>query len=84
LTGLAWIEAFDQVKLTTLLADMRDLDLFSEQSIGHYFSIALRNKLWAIFGPDVAKPAPVRAAKGVKRKAQPKRPADQPARRMAA
>jgi hypothetical protein len=29
--------------------------------LSHYFSIALRNKPWAIFGPDVAKPAPVRA-----------------------
>ena len=83
--GLKWIESFDKIPLSAILQTMRSLDLFSEQSIGHYFSIALRNKLWGIFGPDVAKPAPVRAAKGVKRKGQPKRrSAGQPAVRMAA
>jgi hypothetical protein len=55
---------------------MRSLDLFSEQSIGHYFSIAIRNKLWAILEPSVSKPA----IKRKPRTAPPKRrPANQPA-----
>jgi hypothetical protein len=63
--GLKWIETFDGIPLKAILQTMRSLDLFSEQSIGHYFSIALRNKLLNIFGPAVlpkpAKPAKVKA-----------------------
>jgi hypothetical protein len=59
---------------------MRGLDLFSEKSIGHHYSIAIRNKLAKILSPAVSKPAPVRA----KRKTVPKRrPAAQPARQRA-
>jgi hypothetical protein len=82
--GLAWIEAFDQLKLTEILQTMRSLDLFSEQSIGRYFSIALKNKLFKILGPTVAaepaKPARVKAGTKLPKR----RPAEQPARRMAA
>jgi hypothetical protein len=75
--GLAWIEAFDRIPLVTILETMRSLDLFSEQSIGRYFSISIRNKLWAILEPPVCKPAPVRA-KRIKRRPSPTRwPADQ-------
>lgn len=57
--GLAWIEAFDQIKLTEILQTMRGLDLFSEQSLPAYFSDVLHNKLLKILGPAkaAAKPA---------------------------
>jgi hypothetical protein len=63
---------------------MRSLDLFGEKSIGHYFSIALRNKLAAILDPLVSKPAPVRPKP--KRRPPPtkRRPANQRAQGMAA
>jgi hypothetical protein len=81
--GLAWIEAFDSVPLVAILQTMRGLDLFSEQSLGHYYAIAIRNKLAAILEPEVSKPAPVRA-KRKPRTARPKRrPADQLARMAA-
>ena len=51
--GLKWIEAFDQIPLTAILQTMRGLDLFSEQSIGHYLSLVVRNKLVKILGPAV-------------------------------
>jgi hypothetical protein len=74
--GLAWIEAFDRIPLTAILQTMRGLDLFSEKSIGHYYSIAIRNKLWAILEPSVSKPA----IKRKPRTAPPKRrPINQPA-----
>ena len=82
--GLAWIEAFDELKLTDILQTMRSLDLFSERLIGRYFSIALKNKLFKILGPAAA----AEPAKPPKAKARPKlpkrRPANQPAARMAA
>jgi hypothetical protein len=34
-----------------MLSTKRDMDLFSEQSLGHYHSIALQNKLASILGP---------------------------------
>ena len=52
--GLAWIEAFDRVPLTSILQTMRGLDLFSEQSLAHYLSLVLRNKLTAILNPAEA------------------------------
>jgi hypothetical protein len=58
--GLALIEAFDRIPLVSILQTMRGLDLFSEQSIGRYYSIAIRNKLWAILEPSVSKPAPAK------------------------
>jgi hypothetical protein len=54
--GLKWIEAFDHIPLTAILETMRSLDLFSQQNIGHYLSIALRNKLARILEPARAKP----------------------------
>jgi hypothetical protein len=80
--GLAWIEAFDRVPLTSILQTMRSLDLFSEQSLAHYLSLVLRNKLTAILNPAEAQFGnPRRAA--VKKPGRPKRPADQPARMAA-
>jgi hypothetical protein len=83
--GVALIEAFDSVSLIGLLQTMRGLDLFKESSLGHYYSIALRNKISAILDPLVPKPAPPVKVKG-KRPTKPakRRPAAQPARRMAA
>ena len=80
--GLALIEAFDAIPLVAILRTMRSLDLFSEQSIGHYFSIAIRNKLFNILGPDVL-PKPAKPAKA-KPKPPARRAADQRAKRMAA
>jgi hypothetical protein len=54
--GLAWIEAFDKIPLTLILQAMRSLDLFSEKSIGHYYAIAIQNKVAAILEP-AARPA---------------------------
>jgi hypothetical protein len=82
--GVALIEAFDQIPMTTILNTMRGLDLFRESSLGLYYGIVLRNKLAAILEPLVSKPAPGRA-KRVKRTEQPKRrSADRPAPRMVA
>jgi hypothetical protein len=53
--GLAWIEAFDQIRLTEILQTMRGLDLFSEKNLPHYLSTVLYNKLCKILTP--AKPA---------------------------
>jgi hypothetical protein len=55
--GVALLEAFDKVRLTEILQTMRSLDLFSEKSIGHYYSVAIRNKLAAILEPAAVKPA---------------------------
>jgi hypothetical protein len=57
--GLELIEAFDKIPLVSLLETMRSLDLFSEKSIGHYYGIALRNKLAKILKPS-ALPKPVK------------------------
>jgi hypothetical protein len=54
--GLRWIEAFDKIPLTAILQQMRGLNLFSENSIAHYYSVALQNKLAAILEPT-ARPA---------------------------
>jgi hypothetical protein len=70
--GVALIEAFDQIPMTTILNTMWGLDLFRESSLGLYYGIVLRNKLAAILEPLVSKPAPGRA-KRVKRTEQPKR-----------
>jgi hypothetical protein len=59
--GLELIEAFDRISLLGVLETMRGLDLFSEKSIGHYYSIAIRNKLAAILEPVVPMPAPLQA-----------------------
>jgi hypothetical protein len=81
--GLELIEAFDRIPLLATLETMRSLDLFSENSIGHYLGLSLRNKLAAILKPaDVVEVRKPRAA--VKKSRRPKRPGDQPAPRMAA
>ena len=50
--GLAWIEAFDDVSLMALLQTMVDLDIFQPGTdIGHYFFMALRNRLRKVFEP---------------------------------
>jgi hypothetical protein len=67
--GLAVIEAFDRIPLLAILETMRSLDLFSEDSIGSYYSVAIRNKLRAILQPAV-----LPAAKPIKVKREPKPP----------
>jgi hypothetical protein len=59
-SGVALLEAFDQVRLMDLLQTMRGLDLFAESSLSRYMSIALRNKLAAILEPTKVKPAKVK------------------------
>jgi hypothetical protein len=49
--GVELIEAFDKIPLIAILETMRGLDLFGEQSLAHYYSIAIRNKLAAILEP---------------------------------
>jgi hypothetical protein len=80
--GLAWIEAFDQIPLRAILQTMRGLDLFSEKSIGHYFSIALRNKLAAILEPADA--TGIRKCRALVKSGRPPRSIEQPALRVAA
>jgi hypothetical protein len=75
--------SFDKIPLTAILQTMRGLDLFSEKSIGHYYSIAIRNKLWAILEPSVSKPAPVRAKRKPRNGPAKRRPADQRVRMAA-
>jgi hypothetical protein len=61
-TGLRWLEAFDRIPLMSILQTMRELDLFSDDSLGHYFSIAIRNKVSAILEPvgrEASKPVRV-------------------------
>lgn len=68
--GGGWIEAFDTIPLMSILTTMRSLQIFSEKSIGNYLAIAVKNRLWAIFGPDV-----VPVAQPAKAKRIPKPPA---------
>ncbi len=60
---------------------MRGLDLFSEESIGRYYAIAIRNKVAQILGPAVL---PKPAAKAKPKPKAIKRRAREPAARMAA
>jgi hypothetical protein len=46
-------EAFDRVPLLGILQTIRSLEIFSEESIGHYYAIAIRNKVAGILGPAV-------------------------------
>jgi hypothetical protein len=87
--GLRWIEVFDDIPLTGLLETMKSLQIFKPESLGTYLGHAVRNRLWAIFGPDPiierapnAKKAKVRA-RGALPTGRPKRQAEQP-ERMAA
>jgi hypothetical protein len=56
--GVELIEAFDQLPLLGILERMKGLDLFAEQSHGHYLELVLRNKLARILFR--AKPEPVK------------------------
>jgi hypothetical protein len=67
--GLQLIEAFDRIPLVSILETMRSLDVFGANSLGHYYSIAIRNKLAAIMQPT-DRPA----SKPVRVKRQPKPP----------
>jgi hypothetical protein len=53
--GVEPIEAFDRTPLMEILQTMRGLDLFSERALGHYYSIAIRNKLAKVLEPSVTK-----------------------------
>ena len=53
--GLAWIEAFDSLPLLQIVETMRGLNLFKEESLAHYLSMVLSNKLLKLFNPDAAK-----------------------------
>jgi hypothetical protein len=57
--GLSWIEAFDSVPLQGIVAVMRSLDLFREESIEQHLSMILHNKLTKVLDP----PAPPRPPK---------------------
>jgi hypothetical protein len=73
--GLKVIEAFDKISLLSILETMRGLDVFSKYWLSHYFSIAIRNKLFNILGPAVlpAKPAKVKARPKSPKRRQPTR-----------
>lgn len=58
----AWLEAFDQISLVALLESMHALGILSEKSIAGYLAIAIENRLWRIFGPDVTPQEPVKPA----------------------
>ena len=55
--GLSFIEAFDSIDLRSLLRQMRELKCFTMSELSTYLAIAIRSRLWEIFGPDEA-PAP--------------------------
>jgi hypothetical protein len=59
--GLSLLDAFDQIKLTELLATMRGLHVFPEGSIGSYLSVSTRNKVLKILEPAKPKPAKARS-----------------------
>src|SRR5258708_14502118 len=49
--GLAWIEAFDNVRVMALLQTMVDLDLFRPTTIGLCFFMVVRRGLGKVFNP---------------------------------
>jgi hypothetical protein len=57
--GLDWIAAFDQIPLVGTLNKLRDLDLFDENELAHFFELSIRRSLWKIFGQDEV-PEPVK------------------------
>jgi hypothetical protein len=57
--GLDWIAAFDQIPLVGTLNRLRDLDLFDENELAHFFELSIRRSLWKIFGQDEV-PEPVK------------------------
>lgn len=56
--GLAWVEAFDQIPLLKILETMRSLGLFREESLAHYLSMIIHNRLLKIL--DAPKPIKVK------------------------
>ena len=56
--GLKLIEAFDTIKLTEILAQLRSLDLLTEREIAEFLERAIRQRLAKILKPP--KPEPVR------------------------
>ena len=59
--GLAWIEAFDALPLIQIVYTMRELDLFSEQSLPRYLGMVITNKLAKVFAPPSPPPKQTRA-----------------------
>lgn len=59
--GVVLLEAFDQLPLLDILESMRGLDLFKEQTIGHYLGDVLHNKLLRILAPAKPAPRPIKA-----------------------
>jgi hypothetical protein len=57
--GLDWIAAFDQIPLVGILNKLRDLDLFDNNELTHFFELSIRRSLWKIFGQDEV-PEPVK------------------------
>ena len=62
--GLALLDALDRVNLLELLATLRSLDLFEEESLDHYMGLALRNKIAKALG---AADTPVKKASNMPR-----------------
>ncbi|WP_029587539.1 hypothetical protein [Bradyrhizobium sp. URHD0069] len=67
--GLAWIEAFDSLRLLEIVDTMRGLDLFKETSLSHYLFMALNNKLLKTMEPP---PPPPKERRAYVRKRKPK------------
>ena len=60
--GLEWLEAFDSIRLLSILETMRSLEIFRESSLGTYLGMSISNRLWKVFGPGEL-PAPPPAKK---------------------
>lgn len=57
--GVGFIAGFDAVDLKGLLDRMVGLKCFDRYSLYQHYALALRGRLWEIFGPDIA-PEPVK------------------------
>lgn len=60
--GVAWIAAFDGLRLLQLVETMRGLDIFREDSIGIYLAVSIERRLSKLFEVALA-PEPVPSAK---------------------
>jgi hypothetical protein len=58
--GLDWIAAFDQIPLVDTWNKLRDLNLFDETELSHFYLKSIKRELWRIFGPDVPEPIKVK------------------------
>jgi hypothetical protein len=67
--GLAWIAAFDSIRLLEIVNTMRGLDLFKESSLSHYLFMILNNKLLKLMEPP---PPPPKERRAYVRKRKPK------------